>query len=60
MNSDYIPLLDLVPEPWRSRLLFAVLLSPFIGRTYHAVVTGGGLKAIISAIWLGTNAPKGG
>ncbi len=32
--------------------------SVMVGRVYQAVVNGGGIKGILSAIWLGTNSPK--
>lgn len=32
--------------------------SVLIGRAYHALASGGGIKGILSSIWLGTNAPK--
>lgn len=32
--------------------------SVLIGRAYHALANGGGIKGILSSIWLGTNSPK--
>jgi len=53
--GDDIPGLNILPEKLRGWFLAILALSPFIGRAYHAVVSGGGFKKIISAIWLGTN-----
>lgn len=57
MDPDTIPGLSLIPEPWRSRVILIIVFSPIIGRAYKAIVNGGGIKGIISAIWLGTNTP---
>lgn len=51
-------LINIIPEKWRGTVLVLIAISPFITRAYHAVVTGGGLRSIISAIWFGTNTPK--
>lgn len=55
---DSVPGLNLLPEKLRGWVLALIALSPFIGRAYHAVSTGGGFRGIVSALWLGTNAPK--
>jgi hypothetical protein len=39
-------------------IVIAFIGSQVLGRAYTAVVKGGGLKSIVSAIWLGTNTPK--
>jgi hypothetical protein len=36
----------------------AYLASQALGRIYLAIVNGGGLKSIFSAVWLGSNKPK--
>lgn len=58
MDPNTIPGLSLIPEPWRSRLVLTAILSPIAGRVYKAIVNGGGIKGILSAIWLGTNTPE--
>ncbi len=62
---DTASLLKLIPEPylsWIAILLVlsscAIQLSTYIGRAFHAITMGGGIKGIFSAIWLGTNTPK--
>lgn len=56
--GDDIPGLNVLPAKFRGWFLAVLALSPFVGRAYQAVVSGGGFKKIISAIWLGTNTPK--
>jgi hypothetical protein len=53
-----IPGLNLLPEKWRGWALVIVALSPFIGRAYYALRAGGGIKGVVSAIWVGTNTSK--
>lgn len=53
-----IPGLDLLPHSWQGPVLILAALSPYLGRAYHALANGGGLKGVVSAIWLGTNTPK--
>lgn len=54
-----IPIVNLIPEKYRGGVVLAVALAPFIGRAYHAVTSGGGLKGIWNALIFGTNTPKG-
>lgn len=58
MDPQAIPGLSIIPEPWRTRVMIALALSPIIGRAFKAVVNGGGIKGILGAIGLGTNTPK--
>lgn len=51
-------LLPFIPEKYRALVLFIIAASPVIGRTIHALRTGGGIKGVLSSIWLGTNTPK--
>lgn len=47
-----------IPPHYRGWLALALAISPYLTRAYHAIVTGGGLRGMFSAIWLGTNLPK--
>lgn len=58
MDPSAIPGLDLIPEPWRTRLVLAVLAAPMLGRAYHRLRTGGGIVGIVRAVLFGDNAPK--
>lgn len=51
-------LLNLIPVPYGKYVLASVAISPYITRAIHALQNGGGLKGVLSAIWLGTNTPK--
>lgn len=51
-------LIKIIPEKWRGTAMVAIVLFPYLTRAYHAVVSGGGLRGVWSAIWFGTNAPK--
>lgn len=52
-----IPGLNLLP-PWLQKyVLILVVLSPFLGRAWHSLRTGGGIRGIVNAIWFGTNTP---
>jgi hypothetical protein len=53
-----IPGLNMLPEKWRGWALFALAISPYLTRALYAVINKGGLKGIITSIWLGTNTPK--
>lgn len=53
-----IPGINLLPEHWRSRVMLALLLAPYLTRGYHALTSGGGLRGVWKAIWFGTNVPK--
>lgn len=51
-------LLNLIPAPYGKVALAVLAISPYVGRVYHSLINGGGLKGALSAIWLGTNVPK--
>lgn len=58
-NTDLLgKVLPGIPEKYRHWISVAVMVSPVITRAYHAIASGGGIKGIFSAIWLGTNTPK--
>jgi hypothetical protein len=56
--TDDIPLVNAVPEKYRGWVLLLLLASPYITRAFHALASGGGLRGVMAAIWLGTNTPK--
>ncbi len=58
MDTTTIPGLDLIPEPWRTYALIALMLSPWLGRAYHRLRTGGGVRGIVRAVLFGDNTPK--
>ena len=51
-------LIGIIPEKWRPWMLGLLIASPYITRAYHALASGGGLRGVASAIWMGTNTPK--
>ena len=51
-------LTGLVDQKYITLAIVAYLASQAMGRIYAAVVNGGGLRSILSAVWLGTNTPK--
>lgn len=51
-------LINLVPAKYRNVALILLAVSPYLTRAYHALASGGGLRGVFSAIWLGTNTPK--
>ena len=44
-----------VPTKWITWLTAAYVISQGLGRIYHAIAAGGGIKGIFTALWLGTN-----
>lgn len=58
MDEALKPIINLIPEKWRTTALLLFIAAPYLTRAYHAVVTGGGLVSIWRAIWFGTNTPK--
>ncbi|MDE2100959.1 MAG: hypothetical protein KGL39_27180 [Patescibacteria group bacterium] len=52
-----VPLINHLPEKWRGWVLIVIAISPYLTRAYHAISSGGGIRGILSAIWLGTNMP---
>lgn len=53
-----IPILNLIPEKYRGYVLLLIALAPVLGRAYHAITSGGGLRGIWTALIFGTNTPK--
>ena len=53
-----IPGINLLPEKWRPYALALIALSPYLTRALYALRNGGGLKGVLTSIWLGTNTPK--
>lgn len=53
-----IPGLNLIPERFRPYVVMIVIAFPYLTRTYHVIVNGGGLKSILGAVLFGTNTPK--
>ena len=51
-------ILGFIPEKYRSLVVLTVMLSPYVTRAIYAIMHGGGIKGILTAIWLGTNTPK--
>lgn len=51
-----IPVQNL-PHSWQLPIAIGLFLIPLLGRAYHAVKSGGGLKGIWQAIMFGTNQP---
>jgi len=50
-------LINIIPPKYHTLALLILALSPYVTRGFYAIVKGGGIKGIISAIWLGTNTP---
>ena len=51
-------LTNALPPAWQLwGTLLLVTLPPILGRVYHAIVSGGGLKGIWNALIFGTNTP---
>ena len=51
-------LLPFLPEKYRGKALAMLAISPYVTRAFYALQKGGGLRGILSSIWLGTNMPK--
>lgn len=58
MDDLIKPLINLVPDKWRSTLTILAVLSPYLTRGYHSLKNGGGLRGVVQSIWFGTNVPK--
>ena len=58
MDSLIEQLNGIVPAKYVTYATAAYVASQAAGRIYHAIVQGGGLRGIISALWFGTNTPK--
>ena len=50
--------IHVIPEKWRGTVLVFIAISPYLGRAYHSVINGGGVRGMFNAIWFGTNTPK--
>ena len=57
---DLNALINIIPEKYRTYILIAIAVSPYLTRAFHALMNGRGIKGILSAIWLGTNTPNPG
>jgi hypothetical protein len=55
MNDLLTQLTGTVPTKWITWLTAAYVISQGLGRIYHAIAAGGGIKGIFTALWLGTN-----
>ena len=51
-------LLPFLPTQYRAKALALLAISPYLTRAFYALQKGGGLRGILSSIWLGTNMPK--
>lgn len=58
INSAADPILDLIPQGYRGFALACIVLTPILGRCWHALTTNGGLKGVWNALIFGTNTPK--
>lgn len=56
--TELIPGINHLPPKWQGYALIFLALSPYVTRAYHAIAAGGGIRGVLSAIWLGTNTPK--
>jgi hypothetical protein len=50
-------ILNIIPAKYHGLALFVLAISPYITRALHSLMSGGGLRGIFAAIWLGTNTP---
>jgi len=57
LTSD-IPGLNLLPPKWQHWVFVATFASPFIGRFIQALISKGGVRGVLMAIWGGTNTDK--
>jgi hypothetical protein len=55
MNDLITQLTGTLPTKWITWITAAYVISQGIGRIYHAITSGGGIKGIFTALWLGTN-----
>lgn len=49
---------NLIPERYRWPVWFTLAIVPLLGRAWHALANGGGLRGVWRAIMFGTNTPK--
>jgi len=57
-NPAADPILDIIPQGYRGFALACIVLTPILGRVWHALTTNGGLKGVWNALIFGTNTPK--
>ena len=57
-NPAADPILDIIPQGYRGFALACIVLTPILGRCWHALTTNGGLKGVWNALIFGTNTPK--
>lgn len=53
-------IINIIPPKYHTLALLILAISPYVTRGFYAIVKGGGIRGIISAIWLGTNTPQPG
>jgi hypothetical protein len=58
MDETLSKLVGALPEHWRNTAIVLAIASPYISRAIQSLRTGGGLRGMLSGIWLGTNQPK--
>jgi hypothetical protein len=47
-----------LPPRWRETAVLIAVAAPLVGRAYHSLSNGGGLRGIYRSILFGTNTPK--
>lgn len=57
-NPAADPILDIIPQGYKGLALACIVLTPILGRVWHALTTNGGLKGVWNALIFGTNTPK--
>ena len=50
-----IPGLNMLPPKVQHWAILIAVLSPYLTRAFKALASGGGIRGVLSAIWLGTN-----
>ena len=58
MQEILEPIANVLPEKYAGQIALLLALSQVLGRAFHALRKGGGLKAMFDSIWLGTNTPR--
>lgn len=53
---DQVPGLNLLPHAWQGWVLILAFFHPYVTRGFFALRNGGGLKGLVSAIWIGAPA----
>lgn len=57
MDDTLKPIIDLIPEKWRTTALLAFFVAPYITRGLYALRSGSGLVGFFRSILFGTNTP---